>query len=47
MYDTISELITNPFINDPTRIIRVELFAADGDIFALSKYTAEPTIFIN
>ena len=25
--------------------IRVELFAADEDIFTLSKYTAEPTIF--
>ena len=46
IHDTISELIMNPFINDLAQF-RVELFAADEDIFAISKYTAKPTIFIN
>ena len=46
IHNTISELIMNPFINDLAHF-RVELFAADEDIFAISKYTAKPMIFIN
>ena len=46
IHDTISEMIMNPFINDLAQF-RVELFAADEDIFAISKYTEKSTNFIN